>query len=315
MERLVEPQVLKLAIMAVESRSVDPTDEDSLEKFFTNYVHHDEWPRSHFRLSTAAQLPELQNMTRELKESAQAILFHGHPLAETPSEHIRKMRAYYIVETAANLFHRWSMEDAPVIWAPFPRFLTLYWLNFSWGEVSMIRSIGDHFRTNLRTAFSVSTRYGTSGCVCWDEHNWGEIDGRPLPPMTVFCVFAHNIGIEKLHRAVFGIMGGTPFRSLHDGFLLYDDLYDAFEPSTVWRQVPETKWYPLLKQLDPPPFCQDDPGSWKEETYDWSLWDDWPAYFNNSDVYHMQRWIGTEALWDKASLEAWREKLRRGEIE
>ncbi|RYP91971.1 hypothetical protein DL770_001945 [Monosporascus sp. CRB-9-2] len=54
MELLVEPQVVGLAIMTVEGRSVHPTDEASFEKFFTDYVYHDEWPGSYFRLSTAA---------------------------------------------------------------------------------------------------------------------------------------------------------------------------------------------------------------------------------------------------------------------
>ncbi len=42
MGQIVEPQVLKLAIMAVEAHILDMPDETSAEEIFSDHVHHDD---------------------------------------------------------------------------------------------------------------------------------------------------------------------------------------------------------------------------------------------------------------------------------
>lgn len=139
----VEDEVFKLAVMALESKKIDVTDYAAMDQFFVDYVHHNEWEERQYSLSTAAQLLRLHTMIRELKNHANPIIFYGFPILETPSENIRKLRAYYMVEIDANLFGQMFnlAVDFRHIKSPIWDYMKRYLDTFSRGEARTAEDI------------------------------------------------------------------------------------------------------------------------------------------------------------------------------
>ncbi|ETS75412.1 hypothetical protein PFICI_12356 [Pestalotiopsis fici W106-1] len=117
---LVGEDLYKIGIMAVESRYVLPGNHESLAAFFQNHVHHRDLDRSMYTWAIYRELKSLNKKVVKLKGRAQ----HWIPIylgffglggieveEESLTEHNRKLRGYYMVGTARNLFNIPSMRD------------------------------------------------------------------------------------------------------------------------------------------------------------------------------------------------------------
>ncbi|KAI1373693.1 hypothetical protein F4677DRAFT_448263 [Hypoxylon crocopeplum] len=142
--RLLDPSDYKLAVMAIESRNVNPLDQTSLQRFFDDYIHHEEWGIKLFRMRTVSRLPELINaisyIVETLNESPGTRL--KRDMGPTPGENARKTRAYYMQEVSLNLFNRMPGEEGHwILSTPNKDWMTKYWANFSPGEIAQAKLV------------------------------------------------------------------------------------------------------------------------------------------------------------------------------
>lgn len=79
----------------------------SLERFFDDYVHDDEWGLELFQMYSVAHLPELMEaVSRLVKGGTEQFMASHHTFApETSLEYVRKVRAYYMHDMAVNIFY------------------------------------------------------------------------------------------------------------------------------------------------------------------------------------------------------------------
>ena len=143
--RTLSPSDFRLGVMAVASRDVDPRDRGAVERFLDRYVARAgaDWPASNFSMGVAVALPRLVLAADALAEYA-FYWFTKTALDVSPTEHARKIRTTFMVETAANLFYRapgGSQSGAggsanTLLWmAPFPDLETTFWEAFSYDEI------------------------------------------------------------------------------------------------------------------------------------------------------------------------------------
>ncbi|KAI0388146.1 hypothetical protein F5Y04DRAFT_274997 [Hypomontagnella monticulosa] len=222
--RVLRPDDYKLAIMAVESRKVNPHDEASLERFFHDYVHRNEWDIKLFRMYTAFNIAELAHTTEELVVYGTIPRSNGGRISQTcppgplpyyepPEVRARKRRAYYIQETVINLFHRMpGPRQLPLLETPHEKWAEKFWAIFSPVEIDQVRTIRLYYwRYHLRN--DVRSRIHSShgeGCTCLDGEDivtddW-YIRGDPMNPGNprnslpqYRDVFAELAGIRSLY--------------------------------------------------------------------------------------------------------------------
>lgn len=128
----------RLAVTAVASRAVDPTDRGAVERFLAAYVRPGDWPPSNFRMATAAALPGLVEAAGHLVAHVVETSY-GHHFRSSPGDLARMARTAYMIETAANLFHRMPGEDGALLWrAPHDDLVRRFWLCFSCGEIQQV---------------------------------------------------------------------------------------------------------------------------------------------------------------------------------
>ncbi|KAI1417076.1 hypothetical protein F5Y13DRAFT_204434 [Hypoxylon sp. FL1857] len=129
--------------MAIESRKVDPLDQVSLQQFFDDYVHRNEWTLELYRMYTVLRLPELISVTSELVRNANHLAMStlddsASHFSETATEFARKVRTFYIREISINLFHRVPGDDELLFVAPYREWAVRFWHLFSAGEIGQV---------------------------------------------------------------------------------------------------------------------------------------------------------------------------------
>ena len=143
--RALGPSDFRLGVMAVASRGVDPRDRGAIEQFLARYLQRPaaDWPASNFSSEVAVALPRLIRAADALADCA----FHWFTktaLHVSPTEHARKVRTAFMIETAANLFYRvldgsgsgGCNTATTLLWrAPFTDLETAFWEAFSFGEI------------------------------------------------------------------------------------------------------------------------------------------------------------------------------------
>ncbi|KAI1386804.1 uncharacterized protein F4822DRAFT_445040 [Hypoxylon trugodes] len=196
--RLLDPDDYKLAVMAIESRKVDPLDQNSLTEFFNNYVHHDEWDIELFRMGTVHHLPELITAASRLEHYGTNFRAGDSVIHDSPTEKARKFRAYYMHEIGTNLFHRFPDPNRPpLIEAPYNEWVVKFWANFSPAEIVQVELIKYWIRWNL---FDVFERPDNHELVisCFGEHSI--LTTVPRRYLGQFHRFAEVAGIQKLYK-------------------------------------------------------------------------------------------------------------------
>ncbi|KAK8131336.1 hypothetical protein PG984_007774 [Apiospora sp. TS-2023a] len=157
---LVSPECAKLAVMAIESRSVDPLDDDSMQGFFDQFMNRDELRDDQYGLEVASKIPSLHHAIVALQN-------------QNP---IRLIQTYYVVEIFSNLCHGLtapindrrvcgfgmivpdvdSSDIMPDSWA------TKFWGRFSEEEISLAASFGPvlyHHQEEVKNMLSKFATY------------------------------------------------------------------------------------------------------------------------------------------------------------
>ncbi|KAI1479974.1 hypothetical protein F4774DRAFT_425602 [Daldinia eschscholtzii] len=170
----------KLAVMAVESRKVNPFDLTEVETFFNDYLHRREWDIKLFRMDTAYQIPELKKAAELLVDSQYGLKTRvvAKLLPETPTERARKIRSLYMNDIFLNLFHlvpaRIKGVPSRILpRAPYPDMVKRFWLNFAPAEIAQVqavRSAMHFFYVALsRKKITLPVDQHGPGCKCNDE--------------------------------------------------------------------------------------------------------------------------------------------------
>ncbi|KAI0884717.1 uncharacterized protein GGS22DRAFT_188928 [Annulohypoxylon maeteangense] len=188
--RKIHPSNLKLMVMAVASRDVDPEDPVSIERFFHKYIWHaadDVWPNSYFTMDMVALLPVFAGAAEQVWECAGANCFRRpFYFEQSPTEDARKLRVCLMIETATNLFYRAPGKDGVIFWrCPNAEWADRYWDAFSRVEVDMVVEVADfvaHVLLNSTGALPVKTTF------------------RRRDFRQALWKFAFTIGLETLYR-------------------------------------------------------------------------------------------------------------------
>lgn len=132
---------LKLAVMAVVSREVNPTSRESVERFFKEYLWEtDEWPTSYFTMNIACAIPPLMVAARSMARCN----VDTWGASFSPA---RVTNTSFMIETAINLFHKMPGSQGKTFWrAPQEDLAEKYWLTFSASEIRQVmHSAGEIF--------------------------------------------------------------------------------------------------------------------------------------------------------------------------
>ncbi|KAI1650398.1 uncharacterized protein F4817DRAFT_312766 [Daldinia loculata] len=215
--RRLDPNDYKLAVMAIESRKVNPLDKSELKQFFNDYVHHREWDIKLFRMYTAFHLPELQDAAEHILESEYGLRIPElHDIIpETATEHARKIRALYLREILLNLFHqmpnRYKYTLTPFLESPpYPEWVIDFRANFCYGELIQVEAISNwpyRFLVALdKNHITLPKAQHGPGCKCFSNN--GILNGQRVVHMgqqdpykwMKLESFAKVVGIQKLYR-------------------------------------------------------------------------------------------------------------------
>ncbi|KAI1106721.1 hypothetical protein F4804DRAFT_299651 [Jackrogersella minutella] len=172
--RTLSPINIRLGIMAIASRAVEPTDAQSVEQFFHRYIWHTGSMRlSDFTMDLAAALPSFSGLPHIFKYNCDyhpMVTTHFGP--STRTEEDREIRTCLMVETAANLFYRGPGKDGRILpRAPYAEWEKAYWACFSIGEVACVLEMNEHychvFKRGMRLEYSFRILIG---CDCCQKH-------------------------------------------------------------------------------------------------------------------------------------------------
>ncbi|KAI1461119.1 hypothetical protein F4805DRAFT_414790 [Annulohypoxylon moriforme] len=137
--RTLDPSNLKLLVMAVASRDVDPQDPASIEQFFRKYIWRSgPWPSSYITMDMVASLEPFCETCNH------AWMWVSLPFEykRTPTQEARKLRGGLMIETATNLFYRGPGKDGAIFWrSPNVEWADKYWEAFSRIEVMMVLEV------------------------------------------------------------------------------------------------------------------------------------------------------------------------------
>ncbi|OTA93553.1 hypothetical protein M434DRAFT_385522 [Hypoxylon sp. CO27-5] len=185
---LLSPDDYKLAVMAIESRKVDPFCQESIQEFFDDYLnpHCEEWDLRLFRIHTVGHLPELIKATSVLVQDMDTFYFwfpnNRRIIIESPTEFARKARAYYIRDIAINLFYRATGNNGILpgkFYTAYESMATKYWMKFSPGEIAQVLALCDHW---LILLLDLRMYYGSLTC---DGNNPLCLGGGEIPKESV----------------------------------------------------------------------------------------------------------------------------------
>lgn len=141
--RTLHPYNIKMMVMAVASRDVDPQDEKSIEQFFRDYLFRaDPWPASMFTMDMVAALPILKKaMWQVLSCTYVGVFWKPFHVKVTPTEIARELRTCLMLETGANLFYRPpGRNHLTVMRTPHVEWVDKYWDVFSQVELQAIKN-------------------------------------------------------------------------------------------------------------------------------------------------------------------------------
>ncbi|KAI1210620.1 uncharacterized protein F4807DRAFT_422058 [Annulohypoxylon truncatum] len=146
--RTIHPINVKLMVMAVASRDVDPRDQKSVEQFFRSYIWRAEpWPASYITMEMVAALPFFYGCMNLLFERIWIGLwreFSGIP--PTDAELARVLRTFLMIETATNLFYRAPGKNGEALRrAPHVEWVDRYWEVFSHAEIEVVLKTKPHY--------------------------------------------------------------------------------------------------------------------------------------------------------------------------
>ncbi|KAI0852844.1 hypothetical protein F5Y00DRAFT_258099 [Daldinia vernicosa] len=217
------PNDYKLAVMAIESRKVNPLDATELKQFFDDYIHHKEWELKLFRMHTVFHLPELQDAAECILKSEHGLMIPEiqEIIPETPTEHARKIRALYMREIMLNLFHQIPSgykhtcspqgeplyAETPFLETPlYPEWVIEFRKNFCYGELVQAEAVNGDWPLNFLAALEKNeitlpkAQHGP-GCQCFS--NEGIANPKRATNIAVSIkggLFANLVDIRRLYR-------------------------------------------------------------------------------------------------------------------
>ncbi|KAH9894508.1 hypothetical protein F4778DRAFT_794551 [Xylariomycetidae sp. FL2044] len=153
-EVIPDPSTLKIALLEVEARKVDASDEASVTKFMDKFMipGADIDPTLHSTFKTAEKVRSTYDaLHNQLLYTLKRQPLNVINFRFTPSESERVVRSFLILEIEANLFWRAPEGETRLFFTPtFPELRVRYWNCFSHGERGQAiwaREISiDHFR-------------------------------------------------------------------------------------------------------------------------------------------------------------------------
>ncbi|KAI0831610.1 hypothetical protein F5Y06DRAFT_201335 [Hypoxylon sp. FL0890] len=251
----------KLAVMAVTSRDVDPSDQDSVERFFQKYIWQtEEWPAPYFSMNIANALSPLVEAAAYMAKGATAQWAHelpkGHSFSQT--ERARTLNSFFMIEIAANLFHKMPGNEGTILWrAPLENWEEKYWGVFSACEIGqvldtyVIRALVDSLWGSLwgnseetppcPDGLDLDTCYGCALFSLPEEIMWEDPD---------IHAFACVVGIHELYTWVRS--AATWIRSaesegserIYDEHIhnLYSEFFDQFPEDEHREQLRGYAW-------------------------------------------------------------------------
>lgn len=269
---LVGQDLYKIGIMAVESRYVVPGNHDSLSSFFRKYVHHQALDRSVYTWPRYCELRSLHKRVVKLKRRAQ----HWIPIylgffglagfdveEESPTEHSRKLRGYYMVGTARNLFNIPSMRDTGQLGVlDLGPWIEKFWGNFSPGE----------------------RKVATCGVALWLHMNCYEYvfeDANLLrdriwaargPPNEDFIAHTSSIGLDALWQFKNG-KGRLPWVAHHR------ERRKLYPGAPAWPGLGPRE----INSPNTAPYFSEDTNSMNEHAHSWTA-ENWVSFFGLSEV-------------------------------
>ncbi|KAI0004724.1 hypothetical protein F4779DRAFT_633878 [Xylariaceae sp. FL0662B] len=276
--RILSPSDYKLAIMAVESRAVDPTDQASLSEFFEVFIYQKDWIFSQFRMSTVSQLPSLLEAAVHFLPGANNI-----NNLSTPTEHARIVRTILMWETAINLFHWMPGKDGEMLWrAPHPSWVDKYLDSFSNGELYQDMDLA--MDISMANVLMDRNLIGVEKLSKWcrELREWPRSEAtkeRPIRPSRLHSEYIRFVAASKDHPAL-------------------------VEEQMIHRCVERSQ----QKQRNDRPRFHPDPDTMNDITWKWSQ-RKWANFFYDDQAFKHPSLRNGRSLFDKGKLEAWRQHI------
>ncbi|KAI0900467.1 hypothetical protein F4806DRAFT_504218 [Annulohypoxylon nitens] len=293
--RTLHPYNIKMMVMAVASRDVDPQDEKSIEQFFRDYLFRaDPWPASMFTMDMVAALPIFVAAMREvLIGTYLGVFWRPWCLGMTPTEIARRLRTCLMIETGANLFYRPpGRNPQTVMRTPHVEWVDKYWDVFSRVELEAV--VDNFLREPYHESYRDSMRH-TPNC------KRGDID------ILMSGYLGFTVGLENLGNVATSRRDHTnPDRICNLCLSLDDKWFGEWKG----RQI-ETPYHDarrcLRNKIDPQPRFQPDPEAIDEETWN---------YLNSQkleDIFGTRQTDGKGwlACWDSAIVTKYGEQMRK----
>ncbi|KAI2473401.1 hypothetical protein F4781DRAFT_427415 [Annulohypoxylon bovei var. microspora] len=286
--RTLDPSNIKLMVMAVASRDVDPTDPASLERFFHSYVWRtDPWPASYFTMDMVVALPWFCKAVDQLFNKTFIGLWRSHfYFGVTPTEGARELRTCLMMETAANLFYRAPGKHGAVLrHTPCGEWVDKYWEVFSHVEVETVLLTADYYRQCFFD--SIDTVYIAPRRALYTSYRMNGVLG-------------FTVGLENLYKWTQKLpLGSLPH-------IVEEFWWSGPEEEEIGTPYHDAKRCLGNKTRLQPRF-QPDPDAIDEETWQRVKCEGLKKFFGCGEF---DQSIGMLSCWDKATLTRFGEAMR-----
>ncbi|KAK7943965.1 uncharacterized protein PG986_013078 [Apiospora aurea] len=141
--KIVKPECVKLAVMAIESRAVNPDDGKSVQQFIDTYMNHDKLTKQQLCLRVVDRMPALHH-------AILSAIDLGFPTAVDLSPRDQKLvlQSHYVLETFSNLYNSFKSLATTkeigfrFVYHPNYPWPAQFWAHFSQSELEVVCKVG-----------------------------------------------------------------------------------------------------------------------------------------------------------------------------